>query len=49
MPIHDLVAPPVRLRLRGRIDRTTERLGVRAAFAAAQLFGIAAGIALRQL
>jgi transposase InsO family protein len=49
MPIHNLVAPPVRLRLRGRIDRATETLGLRAAFTAAQLFGVAAGIALRQL
>jgi len=47
MPLHDLVAPPVRVR--GRIDRATEKLALGAAFAAAHLFGIAAGISLRQL
>jgi len=49
MPLQDLVTPPVRLRLQVSIDRLTERFAIRAAFAAAHLFGLAAGIALRQL
>lgn len=37
------------LRLRGSIDRATERLALRAALAAAHLFGLAVGILLRRL
>ena len=41
--------PPVRARLRGVVDATTEKLALRAALSAAHLFGLAAGILLRQL
>ncbi len=49
MHLHHLVAPPGRLRLRGRIDDATEKLALKAAFAAAHLFGLASGILLRRL
>jgi hypothetical protein len=49
MPLQDLAAPPVRLRLRGVIDHAAEKLALRGAIAAAHLFGIASGILLRQL
>ena len=49
MQLHDLVAPPVRLRLRGVFDHASEKLALRGAIAAAHLFGIATGILLRQL
>jgi transposase InsO family protein len=49
MPLRDLAAPPVRLRFRRRIDETTEKLALSAAFASAHLFGLAAGILLRHL
>ena len=35
MRLHDLVAPPVRLRLRGVIDHATEKLALRGAIATA--------------
>jgi transposase InsO family protein len=47
--LHDLASPPVRLRLRGCVDNLAEALALRAAFAAAHLFGVAAGIHLRAL
>jgi hypothetical protein len=49
LAIHDIAAVPIRLRLRGRINDTTEKLALRAAFAAAHLFGLATGILLRRL
>ena len=49
MHLHDFVATPVRLRLRGSIDNLTERLALRAALTAAHLFGLATGILLRRL
>jgi transposase InsO family protein len=49
MSLQDLATPPVRLRLRGAINQTAEKLALRTALAAAHLFGIAWGMLLRQL
>jgi hypothetical protein len=49
MHLHDRVAPPVRLRLRGVFDHAAEKLALRGAIAAAHLFGLATGILLRRL
>jgi len=49
MDLQDLATPPVRLRLRGVIDKAAEKLAIRAALAAAHLFGLAIGVLLRQL
>ena len=49
MPLQDLATPPVRLRLCGVIDQAAQTLAIRAALAAAHLFGLATGILLRQL
>jgi hypothetical protein len=40
-------SPPVRLRLRGKMEETTERLALRAALTASHLLGLATGTHLR--
>ena len=45
-PLFD-TTPPLHMRLRGKVDRATERLAHRAALSAAHLLGLAAGCLLR--
>lgn len=49
MHVDALVVPPVHLRVRAAIDKAAAKLALRAALTAAHLFGLAAGILLRQL
>lgn len=45
----DILSPPIRCQLRGKVDEATERFALRAVLTAARLFGLAAGTHLRQL
>jgi hypothetical protein len=49
MDLQDLATPPVRLHLRGVVDKAAEKLAIRAALTAAHPFGLATGVLLRQL
>jgi len=44
-----VIQPPLHLRLRDKLDRTTERLALRATLAATHLLGLATGAHLREL
>ena len=46
---HHAACPPLHLRLREKLDTTTERLALRAALTAAHLLGLATGRLLRDL
>jgi transposase InsO family protein len=45
----EVLRPPIRCQLRGKVDEATERFALRAVLTAARLFGLAAGTHLRQL